>query len=172
MILPRNSKHQCVLSYEPIKAISYSFESHRRSLRHCLNLILNDSGPSNKEYISLVLLVFLDQEFIESMVAFDHSFVDLLNTFPTIKVEFIHFFLVPVGLGWYSYQDLAKRLAFQLFGHSDDKNEFHVLPSDDDDKDELEENTVESICIVFGFQKNHLPPRLDGDWNVLPSPTL
>ena len=125
------------------------------------------------ENISLVLLVFLDPEFIESKTALDHSFVDLLNTFPSIKLEFIHFFLVPVGLGWYSYQDLAIRIAVQLFGQEgDDKNEFHVLPSDDDNKDEVEENIVESICIVFGFEKNNLPLRLDGIWNVLPSPTL
>jgi hypothetical protein len=173
MILPKNNKGQCVISYDPIKAISKSFEAHARCLRHCLSQVAKPANEENEQQPqALVMLVFLDQEFIESKVTFAHSFVSLLRSFPTVQIDFIHFFLVPVGLGWYSYQDLAKQIAAQLFGQRDEQCEFHILPpEDDDEKDSREENIVEDICIVYGFQQCNLPPRLGGSHAQVPFST-
>jgi hypothetical protein len=173
MILPNNNKGQCVLSYDPIKAVSKSFEAHMRCLRHCFRRIAKTQHEKDeKQHQSLVMLVFLDQEFIESKVTLAHSFVGLLRSFPTIQVDFIHYFLVPVGLGWYSYQDLATRVATQLFEQREEgKCEFHVLPPEDE-KDTLEENVVvEDICMVYGFEQCNLPPRLGGNCIEVPFST-
>ena len=172
MILPKNKEGQYVLSYEPVKAVSKSFESHFLCFHHCLKNIHDESTRGSNDRISLVMLIFLDQAFLESNLTLDHSFIDVLDSFPTIQLDFVHFFLESVGLGWYAYQDLAKCVPAQLFKNQEDKSEFHVLPSEDGEKNEIEDNIVESICYHFGFDKHHLPSRLGGNWNELPLATL
>lgn len=129
MIL-QHSQDLYVLSYEPVKAVSDDFEAHRRGFCHTLYLLTKRS-----KNMSLVILSYLDQDFVVSKSRLKDTFVGLLDSFPNINLESIHFFLEPVNLGWYSYQENAKCLAIQLFGELDDKSSFHMLPSLSDGKE-------------------------------------
>jgi hypothetical protein len=175
MILPKNNKGHDVLSYEPIKAIrnKCNFESQRRCFRHCLTKIQQQQQntiQSNSNIQPVTLISFLEEEVISSE-AYDDSntFIDIMKSFPTIQIEFVHIFLEPVGLGWYSYQENATRMLRQLFiMPNQEQMEFHTLPSYNPyHKRQVSiQEYGENIALVFGFDMSHFPERLGGGWTM------
>jgi hypothetical protein len=126
MILPRHTRGYFVISYEPSKAPLFPFELHRRCLRHCLQILTTATGRN----LSLKFLVYLDQNFVDSTVQINDTFVDVLDSFSNIHIESVHCFYEPLGLGWYSFQESGRQVVVQLWGTSlEGIMSFQVFPA-------------------------------------------
>ena len=153
MILPFDSHDYCVLSYEPDKAISDDFELHRSCFHHCLNLLT----MTNKQNLSIIILAYLDQEFVQSKSGLNDTFIGIIDTFPNIKLDSIHIFFESVCLGWYSYQESAKCVSSQMFGDLKEKTSFHMFPTVTDGSDnDLEGGRPQIMAHTANIRSIHL----------------
>lgn len=111
----------------------------------------------------LTLITFLEEEVIQSEAHKHNTFIDILESYPTIQIEFVHTFLEPVGLGWYSYQENATNMLRNLFilRNMEQNMEFHILPSYNPfHKRQVSiEEYGTNIALVFGFDMPNFPER-------------
>jgi hypothetical protein len=170
IILPNTKIGQRVVLYDPSKdyhsTLSHltRFERHRRCFFHCISLLTDSESSASStiaksnNHVSLVMLIFMNQSLLHSIDDSDQNrndtFLDILNLFPNIRIVRIHVFLEPVGMGWYSYQENAKRKAIQLFDTTSTKNTRTIKPAsdnsdmiDDDDDNNNNNNNNNDMCI-------------------------